>query len=125
MISFDGLVVIVVVVMDFVLLFNVSSELSSSLYIFWIDLSFVLWNMDYYDDSINDNVDMVDEINNEENEIILTDCLMRGRGVTSSLWNYFDRLPNDRALCRGYKKDLAGYLVKKFHGRSTSDWFCS
>ena len=32
--------------------------------------------MDYYDDSINDNVDMVDEINNEENEIILTDCLM-------------------------------------------------
>lgn len=64
--------------------------------------------MDYYDDSINDNVDIVDEINNEENEIILTDCLMRGRGVTSSLWNYFDRLPNDRALCRGYKKDLAG-----------------
>lgn len=35
MISFDGLVVIVVVVMDFVLLFNVSSELSSSLYIFF------------------------------------------------------------------------------------------
>ena len=26
--------------------------------------------MDYYDDSINDSVDMVDEINNEENEEI-------------------------------------------------------
>ena len=38
MISFDGLVVIVVVVMDFVLLFNVSSELSSSLYIFFFDM---------------------------------------------------------------------------------------
>jgi len=31
---------------------------------------FVFWNMDYYDDSINDSVDMVDEINNEENEEI-------------------------------------------------------
>jgi len=31
--------------------------------------------MDYYDDSINDSVDMVDEINNEENEEI-PDCLM-------------------------------------------------
>ena len=71
--------------------------------------------MDYYDDSINDSVDMVDEINNEENEEIPPEVIeqveaglessnskKRGRGVTSFVWDYFDRLPNDRALCRGW-----------------------
>ena len=85
--------------------------------------------MDFSDSPLNESVGMVDEVevNNQENEgqqpehepehdpEIETETKKsnkRVRGLTSYVWNYFDKLPDTdgkgRARCKICKKELAG-----------------
>ena len=70
--------------------------------------------MDFTSETLNESVDVIGEINSQQNheqqneETVEKNPKKRGRGPTSSVWNYFQKLPNDRALCKACGKDLAG-----------------